>query len=54
MDEDKAVAAVTEKLTKTDLARAALMLVRDMRDWRFIAMLSLLLNIWLAYLAGVL
>jgi flavodoxin len=51
---EKAVAEVAAKYTKTDLARAALTIARDNSDWKLVACISLLLNIWLAHLAGVL
>ena len=53
-DLDKAVAEVAAKYSKTDLARAALSIARDSNHWQAIALMSLLLNIWLAHLAGVL
>lgn len=51
---EKAVAEVAAKYSKTDLARAALTIARDSNHWQMIAICSLLLNIWLAHLAGVL
>ena len=51
---EKAVAEVAAKYSRTDLARAALTIARDANQWQMIALMSLLLNIWLAHLAGVL